>query len=306
MLNHELRSKGIGGSEIAAVAGISPWAGAVDVWQKKMGLHKEPDNVNMERGRFLEAALREWYADQEGRIVFPADTMRHKEHPIVIATPDGLSWREDAGGPDAVLEVKAPQRTQHHWGTPGTDEIPKYYLPQVIWEMAVTGLDTAHVAAMVYGELRVYYVPWNPGLFTSLLEIAQDFWDNHILTETPPPPDASKGYSEFLKRQHPTSTDVILPATVEADGLAHQLKDAEGLHKLSEERCEMLKNKMRGLIGDNAGIEGPWGRITWKRSKDGTKTNWKEVAERAGASQEDIDASSIVKSGSRRFLTNWS
>ena len=306
-LDHELRSKGIGGSEIAAVAGLSPWAGPLDVWKRKVGLDKaDLDSTDIRRGRHLEAGLRDWYCQQEERVVVPYATTQHKEHPIVIATPDGVSApAADGTNADTVLEIKAPRRTSDSWGIAGTDQIPKYYYPQVIWEMAVTGLPTAHVAALIWGELKVYHVPWNQALFDALLELAEKFWQDHVLANEPPPPDASKGYTQYLADRWGAHSEVILPATPELDELAHDLRDIEAMEARVKERKTMAQNKIKAVIGDAAGAEGPWGKITWRRTKDVSKVDWRQAAERAGASEEDIQASTTSKPGSRRFLTSW-
>ena len=40
---HAERAKGIGGSEAAAIVGLSPWCSNVELWQRKTGRKAAPD-----------------------------------------------------------------------------------------------------------------------------------------------------------------------------------------------------------------------------------------------------------------------
>lgn len=54
---HAIRRGGISGSEIAAVAGLNPWAGPIDVWRSKvepMAPLDEELNHNLLRGNLFE------------------------------------------------------------------------------------------------------------------------------------------------------------------------------------------------------------------------------------------------------------
>ena len=56
---------GIGGSDAAAVCGLSPWTSPVELWKIKTGQKKQKDisaNAAVERGVRMEPALRELYA----------------------------------------------------------------------------------------------------------------------------------------------------------------------------------------------------------------------------------------------------
>ena len=61
---HEQRRAALGGSEIAAVLGLSPFESKFALWHRKAGL-TEPidDSPEMEWGRRLEAAIRDKWLD---------------------------------------------------------------------------------------------------------------------------------------------------------------------------------------------------------------------------------------------------
>lgn len=317
-LDHKLRSEGITGSEIAAVAGLSRWQSPIDVWTRKVGLDddEELDSPDIRRGNYLEDGLRKWYAQDKGKSVLIPTTLKSKNHPLVIATPDGICW--DAQIPKVyesctvtadpheinILEIKSPRKATG-WGESGTDEIPQQYIPQVIWGMAAAGLEKADVAALVFGELRIYPVAWNERLFGLLLERAEKFWHDHVLTKEPPAPDGSVAYNKHLDREFPSHGEGMIESTEDIDGLAIQLRyTRDEIDKLKEQQS-VYEQRLKAFIGKHDGVEGHWGKITWRQAKDSTRVDWKAVAERAGASQRDIEPETKIKPGSRSFRPTW-
>ncbi len=321
----QLRCKGITGSQIAILAGLSPWGSAVEVWREKVegpGHDSGPEvGPHMERGIFFEDACLRWYVHRTGRAAVPTKTIVHPEHPLVIATPDAVSLDPSVPGErpvgdgriqwspgDIVVEVKCPSwRTARAWGEEGSDEIPRYYYPQVIWEMAVTGLRHAHVVAYFGDQLRIYNVPWNQDIFDRLREVAEDFWHTHVVAGVPPFPDASQAYADHLAELYPQASAPLM----KADGdtqiamAAAQAKDAEENIRAHARRLEEAKNILKMRIGSARGIEGGFGRITWSNNKDSERTDWEAVAKAAGATDELIRSHTINKPGPRVFRANW-
>ena len=62
---HEERAKGIGGSEAAAIIGLSPWCSNVELWRRKTGRHAAPDisnNAAVAYGHDAEPLIRRLFA----------------------------------------------------------------------------------------------------------------------------------------------------------------------------------------------------------------------------------------------------
>ncbi len=263
---------GIGGSEIAAVAGLSPYAGPLDVYLKKKGLAQDSSGFAAERGQFLEPALLAWYSARTSRTIEYPGTLRHPKYDRVLATPDGLAI-------DTVLEVKSPGRyTAQHWGEPGTDEIPDYYIPQVQFELAVTGTRKAHVITCIHDDLAIYEVGFDVELFEALAEIAQRFWVEHIEADVPPPPNGSERARQWLVEKYPRATLPTVEANSEIVTLAREYIAAREAEKAADERKAECANKLRALLGDSAGAQGGGVSISYKNNKDGTKTDWEAIA----------------------------
>ncbi len=303
---HEVRATGIGGSEIAAVVGLSPWMKPIDVWRKKVGLVDDAPTKHTHRGRFLEAGVRLWYASETGRRVELATTMRHPTLTRIVATPDGIVYERDEREPSRVLEVKCPDwRLAQDWGEAGTDQVPDYYVPQAIWEMAVTGTQLCDFAALIDGGLRIFTVRWDRALFEALAEQAHAFWRAYVETKTPPPPDGSPSYDDYLATRFPRSMGVLLHSTDEIDTVMAELQAAEGELTAAEHRAEAAKQRIKDYIGDADGVEGRYGRCLWRSSKDRETVAWKALCEELRPDAELVAKFTSKHPGPRSFRASW-
>lgn len=177
------RRRGIGGSDAAAVLGMSKWKSPLQVWMEKRGeLVDQPDSEPMLWGRALEPVIRQQYAERTGRVVrLPEGILWHPKHPFMLATVDGVT--DDS----RLLEIKTA-RTAESWGEPGTDEIPQAYLIQVQHYLSVTVLPVADVAVLIGGsDFRLYEVESDPELQELIIEGEAGFW-KMVEAGTPPEP----------------------------------------------------------------------------------------------------------------------
>ena len=87
----KLRQMGIGGSDVAALLGLSKWRTPLDVYNSKIEEPEETDNASMEWGRRLEPVIREKYAEAVGmEVTIPPFMFQHPEHTFMIADVDGI------------------------------------------------------------------------------------------------------------------------------------------------------------------------------------------------------------------------
>ena len=179
------RQKGIGGYDVAAILGMSPWRTPYQVWEEKTTpideTAAEDDRPALYWGRVLEAPIRQAYADKTGRTVTkPAEAFVSSKYPFMRANLDGIA---DDG---RVVEFKTSSKSDG-WGEVGTDEIPDYYMTQVQHYLAVTGVKTADVAVLIGGnDFRIYTVEADEELQALLIERESEFW---ALVESRTPPD---------------------------------------------------------------------------------------------------------------------
>ncbi len=179
----EMRRSGIGGSDVAAIVGLSKWRTPTDVYNSKIEAPVDNDNASMEWGRRLEPVIREKYAEAVGMSVdTPPFLFRHQEHKFMIADVDGI--RADG----RIVEIKTA-RTQQGWGEDGTDEIPDYYKTQVQHYMTVLGATSCDVAVLIgASDFRIYTIEHDPELEELLIDAENEFWNEHVVPQVPPPP----------------------------------------------------------------------------------------------------------------------
>ena len=188
------RRSGIGGSDIAAIAGINTAYGSpTSVWADKVGLRPDLDLVDwspsMRFGIALEAAIATEFTLETGLHVAGEQTLvRHRRMPHHFATVDGFvleSEQSDIGDALGVFEAKF---TNDVW-----DAVPEHYLAQVQWQLHCTGYPTAWLGAAQsrFGRLTytTFQIDADPARQAELVAAAETFWNDYVLTTTMPPVD---------------------------------------------------------------------------------------------------------------------
>lgn len=290
-----MRLTGIGGSEIAAIAGVSPYATSIDVFMVKHKLSTFTGNFNTERGTFFEPAIANWYIHRTGRTLTYPGTVRHPTDAIVLATPDGIADQ------DILIEIKSPgEHTEKLWGPPGTEHIPPWIRMQAIWGMAVTGLKKADVVADIKRDLCVYHIEYSERLYKALLEVATSFWHDHVLTGIAPEPDGSNGYRDYLSTMFPEPRgDVEDDDSEELQTLIADYRRAEGASKQALLEKEASRQRLTRYVGERGGIRGDYGAIYFRKNKDGEKVDYKSLIAGEGIARETVAKYTTITSGSR-------
>lgn len=199
------RRDGIGGSDVAAVLGISRYAGPVRVFYDKLGALDDVDNEAMEWGRRLEDAVRQKFADEHRELCVRKGPglVAHPQRPWQRATIDGLASEAPDGDPVALVEVKTGASGDEDWGDELTDEVPLAYLCQVTWYLDVYGLETGYLAVLLDGRnYREYLIEYDADLAAKLRGHCEAFWRNHILTGVAPEADGLEDTGYVLASQH--------------------------------------------------------------------------------------------------------
>ncbi|NGO72980.1 YqaJ viral recombinase family protein [Streptomyces boncukensis] len=187
---HTARAHGIGGSEIAAVLGISPHESRFSLWHRKKGLIAPVEETDvMYWGRLHEPAICGEFARRHPEwLVQTAPTFAAAGRPWQIANPDRLLIGPGIGpddGPGALLEAKTA-RDAEGWGEENTDDIPVHYRAQCLWYLDVFGLDTCRVAVLIAGaDYREYLVEYDPDEAHLMRLAAQTFMQSLAADERP-------------------------------------------------------------------------------------------------------------------------
>lgn len=142
-LAHRMR---IGGSEIAAVIGQSPFMSNVELWELKTGKRKPKDlseNENVKYGVKLEGALRGLFQAEHPEMqveYYPYDILYQDDIPYIGCTLDG-ELTETATGKKGILEIKTSQMVSKVAGLKWDGQVPMNYYCQCLAQLIATGWD---------------------------------------------------------------------------------------------------------------------------------------------------------------------
>ena len=153
----------IGGSDAAALVGMSPYKDNITLWKEKTGRQKPPDISNEEFVRFghdAEPHLREMFAldHPQYQVGYLENNMFFNDkYPFAHASLDG--WLTDQDGRKGILEIKTTNILQSMQKEKWNDRIPDNYYCQVLWYLMVTEFDFVVLKARLrsewQGEIRV-------------------------------------------------------------------------------------------------------------------------------------------------------
>lgn len=307
----ERRKQGIGGSDIAAIIGLSPWKTPRDIYMDKKGLAEpEPETDAMYWGTTLEDIVAKEYSKRTGRKIERCNVLfRHPEHPFIIGNIDRVCYDEDGKRPVVngrlitrrILECKtASQYAAGDWGEPGTDQIPEYYKAQVQWYMGITGAEVCDVAVLIGNrDFRIYTVYRDDEVIQYLFTEGVKFWREYVETDTLPPP-VSLSDIENVCSGTPKARAF---ASLEIAEKVERYKELEEQIKAKKAEQEQLKLAICEHIGDAVELVATDARklATWSASKPTSKTDWKAVAEELAAPADIVAKYTTQTMSARRF-----
>jgi putative phage-type endonuclease len=277
----ERRRKGIGGTDAAAILGLSKYRTAVDVWEDKTGRTPIDGTISapMKWGLLLEDVVARAYMEETGRTVQRVPGARkHPRLSFIIGSPDRIV-RAGAAGPSKLLEIKTA-RSSDDYAPKGSEltvdpvkRIPPAHYVQVQHYLGITGLDTADVAVLFGGsDFRIYEIPADPDFIVDLYAELGLWWNEYVLEDVQPPVGPDDG--AYLARKYPRSEDEETVATSEiAVAVAELLEVRDRIDGLERGR-DGLENTIKEYMGTAARLLAPAGSITWK-ANDRRAVDWK-------------------------------
>lgn len=277
----------VGASEMGIVLGLSPYKTPLELWREKVGqAPRFAGNQQTEWGGDVEPAIRSWYVRQVGEAVYvPPTSLMHPVLSFLRATPDGIVLRDqnadsrDPGNWVRGFEAKkAGWRVAHHFGEPGSDEVPPWYLIQVQQGMAVTGLRSWDLAVSIGGEPpTVFHIERDEELIQTIVDEGTRFV-GYVERREPPPIDASEAWASFIGERYPFSREDFRRAEPDDEKNVAVLMSVRADIAALEKSRALLENLLKDRIGEWAGLETTHGRVTWKPQKARDLVDWEAVA----------------------------
>lgn len=201
----ELRRHSIGGSDAAAIIGLSKWASPYTVWADKTGrLPDKPDTEAMRQGRDLEEYVAQRFSEAtEKRVKRCNAILYNPAYPHSHADVDRMIVGENAGlecKTTSTLDVKQFRGV----------EFPEKYYAQCVHYMAITGADRWYLAVLVLGkEFHVYTLERDEAEIRALMDAETAFWEQYVETDTPPAADGAESTTDAIRTIYADSSHSI-------------------------------------------------------------------------------------------------
>jgi putative phage-type endonuclease len=251
----ERRRKFITATDAVALIGASPWANAGDIFiQKTQGVDTFKGNEATDAGSRLEDVVLAWAAERLGPLN-PGDWCVH-ENGINACTLDSTTVERD------VVEAKTSgivgPGTPQQWGEDGTDEVPDHVLVQVQAQLLVTGARRAFIPALIGGRgFAMFKVQANIDLQVAIREVSEQFWTEHVLTQTPPEDFRPSLASLRAMRRVPEKV-VDVP-----DEVAQRYLQAKEEEAAAKEATEIALAELLTSLGDAEGAKWSGGEFSY-------------------------------------------
>lgn len=298
------RRKGIGGSDVAAILGLSPWQTAVGVWLDKTGRAPDrPETEAMRIGTELEDFVARRYTESTGRTVRRFNRMIHRGCLVGnidrLVVPDGEKVASHMGEikTDTLLECKTSSRD---WA----DGVPIYYQTQVQHYMGLDErLEHADVAVLflVHKGFDVIRVERDDAVIREMQARMAAWWERYVVRDEMPPPASEEDCRTLWAASNPGKTVTADEATADSVRRYRELADEAAR---AEDEMKALRDGICAAMGDAETLADASGRpmVTWKSSKPTRRTDWRAVADELAAPEEVVARHTAEVAGARRFL----
>lgn len=253
------RRKGIGGSDAAAVLGISPFLTGRDLYYDKLGISADADDENWiakEIGNLLEPLVAKIFSERTGLKVYQKKFMfQHPQHPWMLADLDYLVEMPD--GRTAILECKtSTSNAASHWWYAGKEIVPAYYESQGRHYMAVMDIDRVFFCCLLTDshEVIIRSIDRDMAYEDELIALEEGFWTEHVLAKSPPKyiENGDLVLKSVQRLLGPAVTDtppmVITPPQFSKVKQFLQLQEQKSEYDAKSKQLENEMNRLKALI----------------------------------------------------------
>ena len=252
----------LGGSDLGAVLGCSPFSDPYTVWARLMGLHpRQPETPAMRRGTLLEPVIVQEYAIKTHRTCTPLNPIRHPKIPYLRATPDRAVYAARIPSP-GILEVKCQGTLNFREAR--LNGIPPSYLLQLQHYMDAYDYTWGAFATLNAEAWDLYAVDVQAdlGLMRDVYGRVEHYWQAHVVARVPPPggpvpdplPIPMVGADAVRRNDAPFLTAM------------RDLQMAKDAAKLAEARLDAAKQVVQSLMGADAAVRCALGKVQWQES----------------------------------------
>lgn len=282
------RSKFLGGSDAAAVMGLSPYATPVELWQQKTGRKPKPEpdaaqRKRFERGHKLEPFIRDMVIERlqaeglEVELVACNEVYNDPEHPFLACEVDfelkltgtmpiGMDIVEFRGEHVNADAKSVTGFARKKWGVEHTEDVPIEYAAQFMHGLMVTGRRYCLVAALrSFDDVNIYWTVRDDETIAGMRPKLVSFWIDHVQADVPPDPLVF----DDIKALFPLDDGQAVEADPEIAEKVEQLRTIKSQISEWEKAEEALKFEVAEFISPHARLTFKGQDIaTWKGQND--------------------------------------
>lgn len=259
------RTNYIGGSDCAALLGLSRWKTPLQLWAEKTGQviqENISDNLCVKLGIKLEKTIAELFYEETGKKVQRVkDTIYHPKYEFIGANID-----RKVVGEKSLLEAKTCSvRKAKEWEK---EEIPQEYILQCIHYLAVTGYDRAYLAVLIGNEdFQIKTIERDEQLINDIINKEVNFWNSYVVTKQIPNVVSCKD-SNTLSVLFPNATYIVpISLPTDTDQMIEMIEALEADYKALSGQIDQKKNELKLLLKDSeTGLSSRY-CVTWKNQK---------------------------------------
>jgi putative phage-type endonuclease len=269
------RSLFLGGSDAAAVIGVSPWATPVELWMQKTGRtpKEKPDAAQQrrfDRGHKLEPFIREMAIDKlraEGhKVELLASNQRYVDPEFPFLSCE-IDFELLLDGEHINCDAKSVSGfARKKWGEVDTEDVPIEYAAQFMHGLMVTGRRRCLVAALrSFDDVDIFWTIRDDETIAAMRPKLVSFWVDHVLADVPPDPMVF----DDIKILFPTDDGQSVEASQDIAEKVEQLRAVKARIKEFEEAEEALRFEIADFISPHARLAfGGRDICTWKGQND--------------------------------------
>ena len=274
------RTRFIGGSDVAAILGVSPWKSPFRLYQEKTGAYVEEITLAkqriFDRGHRWEPVVVEMLIDElqdrghDVQIIARNARYLDRDFPYLACELD-LELRIDGEEHNAEIKTVHPFAAKD-WGEQDTDEIPIYYAAQVMHGLMVKPRKRAIVAALIgVDDLRLHQIARDDETIAAIRAKEVEFWRRVQDRDAPEPTTA-----DDVKWLYARDGGEVMEADDALVILVDNLRAKKQALKHYETSVEHLYTQIKCRMGDAATLLFQGQKIaTWKSNKDSRTMDWK-------------------------------
>lgn len=262
------RSKFIGGSDAAAVMGLSPWATPVELWQQKTGRAPKKDSTEKRftRGHKLEPFIRDMVVDKlieqglQVEVLAINERYVDPEHTFLACEIDfelRLTGTVTIGQADVTFDgehINADAKSvtgfaRKRWGEEDTEDVPIEYAAQFMHGLMVTGRRYCLVAALrSFDDVDIYWTVRDDETIAGMRQRLVSFWTDHVLADIPPDPMVF----DDIKALFPLDNGQAVEATDEIAAKVGELARVKAEISALEQKADDLQFHITEFISPHA------------------------------------------------------